>query len=63
MSPIPAEELAERRALGDRYYAQRRIDQINDLVRGIRTSINILIKEEKALLAEKAALEGDGNGK
>ncbi len=60
---VPAEELAERQALGAKYHAQRRIDQINDLVRGIRASINILIKEETALLSEKAALEGEGNGK
>lgn len=63
MSQVPSNELAERQALGARYHAQRRIDQIGDLVRGIRTAINILIKEEKALLAEKAALEGEGNGK
>lgn len=60
---VPAEELAERRALGDRYHAQRRIDQIGDLVRGIRAVINILIKEERTLLSEKAALQGEGNGK
>jgi len=63
MTTVPPEELAERQLLGARYHAQRRIDQIGDLVRGIRTTINILIKEEKALLAEKAALEGEGNGK
>jgi len=60
---VPAEELAERQALGAKYHAQRRIDQINDLVRGIRASINILIKEEKALLSERSALQGEGNGK
>jgi len=63
MTPVPAEELAKRQALGARFHAQRRIDQINDRVRGIRTAINILIKEEKALLAEKAGLEGEGSGK
>ena len=63
MTTVPPEELAERQALGARYHAQRRIDQIGDLVRGIRTAINILIKEEKALLAEKAGLEGEGSGK
>jgi len=61
---VPAEELAERRALGDRYHAQRRIDQIGDLVRGIRAAINILIREEKALLTEKESLQGvEGLGK
>jgi len=63
MTTVPPEELAERQALGARFHAQRRIDQINDRVRGIRTAINILIKEEKALLAEKAGLEGEGSGK
>ena len=62
-STVPAGELAERQALGARYHAQRRIDQINDLVRGIRASINILIEKEKALLEERAVLRGEGNGK
>ena len=57
MTPVPAEELAERRALGDRYHAQRRIDQIGDLVRGIRAAINILIREETALMKEKESLQ------
>ena len=56
---IPAEELAARQALGDRYHAQRRVDQINDLIRGYLASINLLIKEEKALLDEAAALKGE----
>ncbi|MDD1759104.1 MAG: hypothetical protein LUQ44_00705 [Methanothrix sp.] len=64
MTAVPPEELAERQALGARYHAQRRIDQIGDLVRGIRTAINILIKEEKALLKEKESLrEVEGLGK
>ena len=64
MSTIPPEELAGRRALGTRYHAQRRIDQIEDQVRGIRTAVNILIKEEKTLLKEKESLqEVDGLGK
>ena len=37
--------------------------QVLTLVRGIRASINILIKEERALLTERSALHGDGNGK
>jgi len=63
-STIPPEELAERQALGARYHAQRRIDQIDGLVRCIRTTINILIREEKALLREKESLqEVEGLGK
>ena len=63
-STVPAEELAERQAVGARYHAQQRIDQINETVRGIRAAINILIKEEKALLTEKESLQGvEGLGK
>ena len=57
MTPVPAEELAERQATGARYHAQRRINQIDETVRGIRAAINILIKEEKALLTEKESLQ------
>jgi len=63
MTHVPAEELAGRQALGARYHAQQRINQINDLIRGYRVTVNLIIKEQKALLAEKAALEGEGNGK
>jgi len=60
---IPAEELAARQKLGAKLHAQERINQIEDLVRGIRASINILIEKEKALLGERAILRGEGNGK
>ena len=64
MSPVPAEELAERRALGDRYQEQQQINEIDDLVRGIRASINILIRKEEALLEKKKGLQGvEGLGK
>ena len=63
MTHVPAEELAGRQALGARYHAQQRINQINDLIRGYRVTVNLIIKEQNALLAEKAALEGEGNGK
>jgi len=63
MSTVPPEELAGRQALGARYHAQQRINQINDLIRGYRVTVNLIIKEQNALLAEKAALEGEGNGK
>ena len=62
-SDVSEGELAARQAFGAKYHAQRRIDQINDLVRGIRASINILIEKEKALLEERAVLRGEGNGK
>ena len=64
MTPVPAEELAERRALGDRYHAQQRINEIDELIRGYRAAVNLIIKEEKALLKEKESLkEVEGLGK
>lgn len=58
MTSVPAEELAERRALGARYHAQRRINEIDGLIRGYRAAVNLIIKEEKALLKEKESLQG-----
>lgn len=63
MSAVSPDELAARQAQAKEYHASRRIIQIDEAVRGLRIAINTLIKEEKALLAEKAALEGEGNGK
>lgn len=64
MTAVPPEELAERRALGDRYQEQQQINEIDDLVRGIRASINILIRKEEALLEKKKGLQGvEGIGK
>ena len=63
-STVPAEELAERQALGARYHAQRRINEIDGLIRGYRAAVNLIIKEEKALLKEKESLQGvEGLGK
>ena len=56
MSPVSVEELAERRALGDRYNAQPWINEIDELIRGYRAAVNLIIKEEKALLKEKESL-------
>jgi len=64
MTSVPAEELAERRAVGARYHAQRRINEIDGLIRGYRAAVNLIIKEEKALLKEKESLQGvEGLGK
>lgn len=64
MSTVPTEELAERQALGDRYHAQQRIYEIDALIRGYRVTVNLIIKEEKALLKEKESLQGvEGLGK
>ena len=57
MTPVPPEELAERRALGARYHAQQRINEIDGLIRGYRAAVNLIIKEEKALLKEKESLQ------
>jgi len=63
MSTVPAEELAERQA-GARYHAQRRINEIDGLIRGYRAAVNLIIKEEKVLLKEKESLqEVEGLGK
>ena len=64
MTPVPAEELAERRAVGARYHAQQRLNEIDGLVRGYRATINLIIREEKRLLKEKESLRGvEGLGK
>ena len=64
MTSVPAEELAERQALGARYHAQRRINEIDGLIRGYRAAVNLIIREEKALLKEKESLkEVEGLGR
>ena len=55
MSTVPAEELAERQALGARYHAQQRINEIDALIRGYRAAVNLIIKEEKVLLKSQRA--------
>lgn len=62
-SDVSEKELVARQELGAKLRAQERINQIEDLVRGIRASINILLEREKALLGERAVLRGEGNGK
>lgn len=57
MSTVPAEELAERQPLGARYHAQQRINEIDGLIRGYRAAVNLIIREEKALLKEKESLQ------
>ena len=61
---VSAEELAARQAMGARYHAQRRINEIDGLIRGYRAAVNLIIKEGKALLKEKESLQGvEGLGK
>ena len=57
MSPVPAEELAARQAVGARYHAQQRINEIDGLIRGYRATVNLIINEEKALIKEKESLQ------
>ena len=64
MTAVPPEELAERQALGARYHAQQRINEIDGLIRGYRAAVNLIIKEERALLKEKESLkEVEGLGR
>ena len=53
---LPPEELASRHQLAIRYETGKKLDQIEDQIRGIRTAINILVTKEKELLAEKKQL-------
>ena len=57
MSPVPAEELAARQAVGARYHAQQRINEIDGLIRGYRATVNLIINEEKAQIKEKESLQ------
>ena len=53
---LPPEELASRRQLAIRYETGKKLDQIEDQIRGIRAAINILITKEKELQEEKQQL-------
>ena len=53
---LPPEELASRHQLAIRYETGKKLDLIEDQIRGIRTAINILVTKEKELLAERKQL-------
>lgn len=53
---LPPEELARRNQLSTRYKNGKKLDLIEDQIRGIRTTINILITKEKELQEEKKRL-------
>lgn len=53
---LPPEELARRNQLSTRYKNGKKLDLIEDQIRGIRTAINILITKEKELQEEKQQL-------
>ena len=53
---LPPEELASRHQLAIRYETGKKLDLIEDQIRGIRAAINILITKEKELQEEKKQL-------
>ncbi|MDY0412825.1 hypothetical protein [Methanothrix soehngenii] len=53
---LPPEELASRHQLAIRYETGKKLDQIEDQIRGIRTAINILVTKEQELQEEKKQL-------
>lgn len=53
---LPPEELASRHQLAIRYETGKKLDLIEDQIRGIRTAINILVTKEQELQEEKKRL-------
>ncbi len=53
---LPPEELASRHQLAIRYETGKKLDLIEDQIRGIRTAINILVTKEQELQEEKKQL-------
>ena len=53
---LPPEELARRNLLATRYKTGKKLDLIEDQIRGIRTAINILVTKEQELQEEKKQL-------
>lgn len=53
---LPPEELASRHQLAIRYETGKKLDQIEDQIRGIRTAINILVTKKQELQEEKQQL-------
>ena len=54
---LPPEELARRNQLSTRYKNGKKLDLIEDQIRGIRTTINILITKERELQEESKKLK------
>ena len=53
---LPPEELASRHQRAIRYETGKKLDLIEDQIRGIRTAINILVTKEQELQEEKKQL-------
>ena len=56
------EELARRNQLSTRYKNGKKLDLIEDQIRGIRTAINILVTKEQELQEEKKRLSPKTRG-
>ena len=54
---LPPEELARRNQLSTRYKNGKKLDLIELQIRGIRTTINILITKERELQEESKKLK------
>ena len=54
---LPPEELARRNQLSTRYKNGKKLDEIELQIRGIRTTINILITKERELQEESKKLK------
>ena len=54
---LPPEELARRNQLSTRYKTGKKLDEIELQIRGIRTTINILITKERELQEESKKLK------
>ncbi len=57
MSTISPDEMEARHSLAKRYLDSQRKAIIDEKIRGIRQAINLLIAEERKLIAESKALE------
>jgi len=56
-APISQEELDRRNQLATRYKTGKKLDLIEDQIRGIRTAINILVTKERELQEESKKLK------
>lgn len=56
-APISQEELDRRNQLATRYKTGKKLDLIEDQIRGIRTAINILVTKERELQEESKNLK------
>lgn len=60
---VPPQELADRQALGARYEASQELAKVQDKIRGHRSAINTLIREEKELMRRAQELDDMVHGR